>query len=444
MVSLINEGATNYHFFDYQAHLNKKCHMRLSLYTILFERDNKFYLYNSETELLSKISEEIYEKLFDGAFDELDAEFIDELKDRRIIVDDEHLYDYYDTCKLNFLSNIGVTDSLNLVIAPTTGCNFACPYCFEGEKKVKLITDEVIESIIGFINGYSTVKRLDLTWYGGEPLIAFNKIKEIIHKIQNECSVEISSQSIITNAYLLSDKVIKDMLALGFKQIQISLDGDELNHNKTRFLKKNKGETFATIIKNLDNLVAQAPSDFTIDVRINVNKKNIHDFATLYNKIIKKYGADRINTYPGFIRETSKDGCRMCYKSLFNSKRYQFYKTIEEDGIHVDFFPHKRLQKSCMVNHNNCFIIGPDGEMYKCWNDFNKPESIIGYVQEKNLKNPALVSHYLYDTSIFNEPKCKSCALFPLCDGGCQWFRHKNIFEGKEYNMCPFLLTSIY
>ena len=247
--------------------------MRLSLYTILFERDNKFYLYNSETELLSKISEEIYEKLFDGAFDELDAEFIDELKDRRIIVDDEHLYDYYDTCKLNFLSNIGVTNSLNLVIAPTTGCNFACPYCFEGEKKVKLITDEVIESIIGFINGYSTVKRLDLTWYGGEPLIAFNKIKEIIHKIQNECSVEISSQSIITNAYLLSDKVIKDMLALGFKQIQISLDGDELNHNKTRFLKKNKGETFATIIKNLDNLVAQAPSDFTIDVRINVNKK---------------------------------------------------------------------------------------------------------------------------------------------------------------------------
>ena len=79
--------------------------------------------------------------------------------------------------------------------------------------------------------------------------------------------------------------------------------------------------------------------------------------------------------------------------------------------------------------------------MYKCWNDFNKPESIIGYVQEKNLKNPALVSHYLYDTSIFNEPKCKSCALFPLCDGGCQWFRHKNIFEGKESNMGPFFIN---
>ena len=396
--------------------------MKLSLYTVLFERDNKFYIYNSETEFLSLLSEDIYEKLHNGAFDEIENDFINVLKEKKIIVDDEHLYDYYDSCKLNHLSNIGITDSLNLVIAPTTGCNFACPYCFEGEKKTKVITDEVIDSLICFINGYTSVKKLDLTWYGGEPLMAFNKIKQIIHKINDECNVEISSQSIITNAYLLSDNVIRDMMNLGFTQVQISFDGDEESHDKTRFLKGNKGKTFAKIIGNLDNLVSQTPDDFKIDLRINVNKTNEKDFAILYKKFIHRYGTKKINPYPGFIRETSKDGCRMCYKSLFNSKRYQFYKTIEKEGVPVDFFPHIDFQKGCMVNRNNCFIIGPSGEMYKCWNDFNTPEKIIGNIQDKN-----------------NTQKCKDCSLFPVCDGGCQWFKHKNIFEGKQYNICSFL-----
>lgn len=63
----------------------------------------------------------------------------------------------------------------------------------------------------------------------------------------------------------------------------------------------------------------------------------------------------------------------------------------------------------------------------------------IGNIQDKKLKNPSLVSHYLYDTSIYNTQKCKDCSLFPVCDGGCQWFKHKNIFEGKQYNICSFL-----
>ena len=409
------------------------------MYTLLFEKDNKYYLYNSETEFLSLVSEEIYEKLHDGAYDDIKKEDIDVLKARKILVESENLYEYYDTCKLNYLSNIGVNDTLSLVIAPTTGCNFACPYCFEGEKKTKIITDEVIDCIIQFINGYTSVKKLDLTWYGGEPLMAFNKIKQIIHKIRTECCVEISSQSIITNAYLLSDNIIKDMIELGFTHIQISFDGDEDNHNKTRFLKGSKRETFAKIIKNLDNLVNQTPDNFKIDLRINVNKTNEDDFVILYKKFIQRYSAKKINPYPGFIRETSKDGYRMCHKSLFNSTRYQFSKKIQREGVPVDFFPHVDLQKGCMVNRNNSFIIGPSGEMYKCWNDFNSPEKIIGYIQDKKIKNPSLLCHYLYDTSIYNTPKCKNCTLFPVCDGGCQWFKYQNIFERKKYNICCFL-----
>ena len=53
--------------------------MKLSLYTLLFERENRFYLYNSETEFLSSIPEFIYEKLHDGAFDELEEDALTQL-----------------------------------------------------------------------------------------------------------------------------------------------------------------------------------------------------------------------------------------------------------------------------------------------------------------------------------------------------------------------------
>lgn len=58
--------------------------MKLSLYTVLFERDNKFYIYNSETEFLSLLSEGIYEKLHNGAFDEIENDFINVLKEKKL------------------------------------------------------------------------------------------------------------------------------------------------------------------------------------------------------------------------------------------------------------------------------------------------------------------------------------------------------------------------
>lgn len=45
------------------------------------------------------------------------------------------------------------------------------------------MTSEIVAKLITFINGYTSVKKLNLTWYGGEPLMAFNKIKYIVDKI---------------------------------------------------------------------------------------------------------------------------------------------------------------------------------------------------------------------------------------------------------------------
>ena len=43
------------------------------------------------------------------------------------------------------------TTTLNLVIAPTADCNFACPYCFEENKPRWYMDDTTTENLIKFI-----------------------------------------------------------------------------------------------------------------------------------------------------------------------------------------------------------------------------------------------------------------------------------------------------
>ena len=412
--------------------------MKLSLYVHLFEKGTDYYLYNSQTGLLTTIARPIYKALYNRDFGSLPEEAIKALKEKTIIVDDHFLYDYYEKKRLSHFSSIGAQDSLNLVIAPTTGCNFACPYCFEGEKKDQRMTPEIINELISFINGYHQAKKLLITWYGGEPLTAFNVMQEIVSKIKNCCKIELASQSMITNGYLINAEVIDFIRSNRFESIQISLDGVKEHHNQTRCLKGNKRPTYDQILANVDKLAMEISGQTRINIRVNINKENEDDFHIMYKYLHERYAGKDVSVYPGFIREEGKGNGCMCYDSLFGKARFEFYKKIEEQGLNVDFFPQKE-KKGCMTCHNNSLIIGPEGEIYKCWNDFNNPEKIVGYIKDRKITNPSLISQYNYDATIYNDSKCKDCKVFPICDGGCGWMRHQNMFQGKSYDLCTYL-----
>ena len=410
----------------------------LSIYVFLFEKGGHYYLYNSETGFLSEISECIYTSLYDGDFESIPDSVAKELQEKKIIVDRDKVYEYYYKDRIKYLSTIGNYKVLDLVIAPTTGCNFECPYCFEGDKRNHLMTESVISDLISFIKRYKDSEELSITWYGGEPLLSFNTIKRIVSRIKAECEIKLTSQAIVTNGYLINSEVINFMKENRFNSIQITFDGFKGNHNKTRFLKDCHQPTFDKILTNVDRLAAEMPEDFKIAIRVNINKKNEEDFPLMLKMMQSRYKGKNVLVYPGFIREDGKGNERMCYNTLFGKSRYEFYKKMADQGVNVDFFPAKN-SKGCMACRNNAFIIGPKGELYKCWNDFNHPNKVIGNIKDYSLTNLVLISKYIFDSTIFNDPKCKECKLYPVCDGGCAWLRYKNLFEGKHYDLCTFM-----
>ena len=406
----------------------------LSIYTMAFRQDGKCYIYNSRSNFFSEISEELYGALNDQDWQALPNEVVEELLQREIILKKEDKYDYFYSRKIQF--NTGCYDSavLNLVIAPTTACNFACPYCFESKTNPKTIDDCTINKLVDFVKGQTNAKSLNITWYGGEPLLAFDKIKKIYNLLSEENMPAISWQAIVTNGYCFNDEVITFFKENGCRFIQITIDGLYEKNDATRCLKCNENGTFNVIIKNIDRLVQRLP-DTDINIRVNINKINYKELVAVTNFFKDRYpGNKRIGVYPCIIRQENKDMRSMCSSAFVESEMLSLNNLLRKEGFRVSDFPNKKT-RGCMMHDTNSFLIGPEGEIYKCWNDIGRAETVIGNIADKALKNESRYIKYTVQATPFND-ECKNCHAFPICDGGCSHYRYRNMFEGCHFDLC--------
>lgn len=407
-----------------------------SIYTHIFNRNDHFYIFNSKYSLFAEISEDLYEILYNRDYQLLPSSVKDELMKKGVICRDIDQHLFYSEEYIKFYTSAYNNKEIGLVIVPTTNCNFDCHYCFEGKKASDVMSEEVQLSIIEYLKRNEEAKKVHLTWYGGEPLMAFNVIKSLYEKIKNIENKEIISHTLITNGYLITDEVVNFINYAKIMDVQITLDGTKERHDAIRCLSGSRKPTFDKILSNLNNLLVNCPH-LKISLRVNINRYNTEDFFEIYKTIQESDYSDRINVYPGFIREDTTDKCSLCYNSLSNELTFKFYKGLHSKGVNVGFIPKAVKARGCMMHQLNSFIVGPGGELYKCWNDVNNNEKIVGYINEKKIVNPVLFYHLLTETHVFADNHCKKCMLFPICSGGCGWYRSRNIKENGQFNLCP-------
>lgn len=101
------------------------------------------------------------------------------------------------------------------------------------------MSDAVIENIILFIKRYKHLEYLYITWYGGEPLMAIDIIEKILNRISIEIpNIKISHHFLVTNGYLINEKMLSLFSKYPLNSIQITLDGNKPRHDNLRKLKK--------------------------------------------------------------------------------------------------------------------------------------------------------------------------------------------------------------
>jgi uncharacterized protein len=162
--------------------------------------------------------------------------------------------------------------NLSLILLPTRVCNFKCVYCFEKEIN-DTMTDEDCKNILQFVRREIYIRKpeaLVVSWYGGEPLLAFNTIKNLsmeLLSITKSSKIEYEA-GIVTNGYLLDENIAQELVNLNVKLIQITLDGPAEIHNKRRPL-KNGSPTFHKIRESIVIAKRHFPQ---VEIRLNVDE----------------------------------------------------------------------------------------------------------------------------------------------------------------------------
>lgn len=133
--------------------------IKLSPYNFFFEHKGDCYIFNSESLFFSKIDPKVYVALKDRDFDSLGENNISTLKDKRIIIYEKDKNTYFNHILTRLLTDSYSSEVMSLIIAPTTGCNFECPYCFEPKKHPKRITKEVEDKIIEYLKKREELKK---------------------------------------------------------------------------------------------------------------------------------------------------------------------------------------------------------------------------------------------------------------------------------------------
>jgi len=78
-------------------------------------------------------------------------------------------------------------DHYHLILYPTEECNFRCVYCYE-DFEVGNMPDWLVKSVkIHLENKMKKIKKLDISWFGGEPLVAKKILFEIAEYAYNLC-----------------------------------------------------------------------------------------------------------------------------------------------------------------------------------------------------------------------------------------------------------------
>ena len=407
--------------------------MEWSRYNKLFKSDKYGYLlYNSLTNSFVELDDDSFSYLKSLEKKENikieDCSFFEELKQMKVLVDNDRdeFYNIKYTTHFQRFEN----GYLELTINPTIHCNFACPYCFEAHKPPIYMTDEVEDALFNFVQNQKAIRHIHVTWFGGEPLMAFDRMKSITHRMK-QIDVKYTSK-IITNGFLLTDKVIDSLNDLDVSSIQITIDGLKEEHDKLRCLTNGTG-TFDVIIKNIDNLLSKNNEIF-IGIRVNIDVKNAEKFIDVYKFFANKYRGKKIAISPGFI--SNESGC-IPSDCIFDSEKKSLFlmKLYKDYGLNAMSLYPLKYRYECAIRNPHHLTIGPEGEIYKCWNDVGNPEKVVGSLINKELVNSKLLTRYYVAGDALENKDCQDCFLFPRCGGGCPYNRIENEFKGTEEYM---------
>ncbi|MDF1549107.1 MAG: SPASM domain-containing protein, partial [Bacteroidales bacterium] len=252
--------------------------------------------------------------------------------------------------------------------------------------------------------------RIQLDWFGGEPLLGFDSIvypfsKKIL-ELSKESKVLFSNQ-ITTNGYLLDEKKIYKLNEIKLSNFQITLDGNESDHNKVKI----STNSYKKTVNNL-NLLCDIVENLELMLRINFTDESL------------KGCVDIIEDIPFGNRAKMKVLFQKVWQTLDKSddseELRKMKKTFSNAGFIISEYDIKPVL-ACYADRYEQSVVNFDGKVFKCTARDFTDENSDGFLDEdgdiqwdvdKQSRRFGVIAFEKYED-------CKKCDLLPACYGPC-------------------------
>ncbi len=361
--------------------------------------ENENVIYNTFSKALVVLEDEEYEKY--SALLPMKDEYVSELVENGVFVDekdDEMAFLKYFHYKTKF-SN----EALYLTIAPTMECNFACPYCYEN-RRAGFMSKEVQDAVIDYLDKalVSGVKAVNVTWYGGEPLLCFDVVRYLSARFVEVCALRGAQlkMDMVTNGYLLTDEIVEELDQIGIGKIQITIDGLKEHHDVRRPLRGGQG----TFDKIYDNLKLFADSPIPVLIRMNVDNKNCTDFIEL-RKLVAELNNENIKVYISPVEDLNKDTVNEISAFMTTQEFESFAMKCCDDDVFGDddFSVMDDRFCFCTSETQNCYVIDEMGNFYKCWDEVGRTEYACFNIMDQDQVNYNQIAKFVANDP-FSDP----------------------------------------
>ncbi len=397
----------------------------------IFNYKNKYYCYDSGSGSLHECDEQtaLYVKAkyeTHGELPRLSSEKIEEIERGISSLKEEGLFLKEEVSVPPLKS--GEIKALCLHICHD--CNLRCRYCFADEGAYhsvrEFMSEDTAKRAIDFLIANSGARKvLEVDFFGGEPLMCLETIKNVVAYARGEG--EKAGKKFLftttTNALLLDDDAI-DFFNREMENVVLSLDGRKEVHDAIRKTKNGKG-SFDYVIENVKKFV-RSRGDKSYYVRGTFTAKNL-DFSKDVI-FLAENGFDSISMEPVVtdiddlaIKEEHLPAVLDEYENLCEEYLGKYDKGEGFNFFHfnIDLEGGVCLRKkvSACGAGNEYFSVVPNGDIYPCHQFAGDKDFYMGNVFE-GISVESIRDKFA-SSSLFTREECGDCFAKFICSGGC-------------------------
>ena len=316
-------------------------------------------------------------------------------------------------------------------------CNLRCDYCFAGTGDFGTghrmeMPLEVGKKAIDFLIEKSENRRnLELDFFGGEPLMNFDVVKEIVRyarQREKECGKNFRF-TVTTNGTLLTDDRI-DFINAEMHNVVLSVDGRKEVNDRVRHRVDGSG-SYDAFLPKFQKLVARR-GEGQYYVRGTFTKYNL-DFAedVLH---LNRCGFDQISVEPVVadpklpyaITEEDLPAIFAEYERL---AKLLIQRRREHTGFNFFHFMIDLDQGPCVIKRlrgcgagNEYCAVTPDGDIYPCHQFVGQEEWRMGDIFSGEIDME--MKRRFAASNVYGKEECRSCWAKFYCSGGCNANNH--------------------